>query len=64
MSADLPATTWENPNREVEYTVGDANSIVDPDGNNFVDPDGNQVVDTGVTTDYMAATAWEESDLG
>jgi hypothetical protein len=62
MSVDVPTTQWQDPNREVEYTVGDSNTIIDPDGNNLVDPSSNQIIDTGVTADYMAATGWSEDD--
>lgn len=62
MSVDVPVTAWQDPYRQVEYTVGDTNDIVDPSGNNLVSPDGDQIVDTGVVADYMAATAWEEQD--
>lgn len=59
---NIPATPWQDPSREVEYTIGDASNIVDPLGDNLVDPNGNQVIDTGVTADYMAATDWEEDE--
>lgn len=62
MSANVPATVWQDPDQDVEYTVGDANSIVDPSGNTLVDPDGNQVIDTGVTADFIPATVWSEDD--
>ncbi len=59
---NLPATIWQDPNQSVEYTVGSANDIVDPDGNNLVDPDGNQITDTGVTVTEMAGTVWAGDD--
>lgn len=62
MSVDVPATPWQDPVREVEYEVTDSNDIVDPDGNTLIDPDENQIVDTGVDTEYMAETPWEEHD--
>lgn len=62
MSTNVPTTQWQDPNREVEYTVGSSNNIIDPSGNNLIDPSENQIVDTGVVADYMAATAWSEDD--
>lgn len=62
MSVNVPATQWRDPNREVEFTVGSANAIVDTAGEALVDTTGEAVVDTGVTTDYIPATAWAEDD--
>lgn len=62
MSVDVPATSWQDPLREVEYVVGDSNNIIDPDSNNLVDPSENQIIDTGVVADYMPASVWQEDD--
>lgn len=59
---NMPATTWQDPTHEVEYTVSSASDIVDPSGNTLVDPSGNQVVDTGVTVETLAGTVWAEDD--
>jgi hypothetical protein len=56
--AELPATTWSDPTRTVEYSADTAVAIVDASAVAIVDASAVALVDTGVTADYLPATVW------
>lgn len=59
---NLPATNWNPPDGNGQFTTGTAQSIVDPSNVSLVDPSAVQIVDSGVTFTQVPQTTWTISD--
>lgn len=59
---NLPSNEWRPTDGNSEFSNIGSSNIVDTLGNFLIDPDDDFVIDTGVETDLIPSSIWEEND--